>query len=101
MVFVTTPSEKVAEDIAKLLVQEGLAACVNIVREVRSIYKWQGRIEDEKEVLMVIKTRSSLFDRLKERVKQIHPYSVPEVIALPIEKGIEPYLKWVEEVTLS
>jgi periplasmic divalent cation tolerance protein len=99
VVFVTTPSEEVAEKIAKTLVEEGVAACVNILTQVRSIYRWKGRVEDEREALMVIKTRFSLFDNLKGIVRSMHPYSVPEVIALPIQGGTEEYLRWMEEVT--
>jgi len=98
--LVTAPNEEEAVRIAKDLVGSGLAACANIVGSVRSIYRWQGRVEDEAEVLMVFKTRKTLFGKLRDRVKEIHPYSVPEIIALPVAEGSEDYLRWLETETL-
>ena len=86
---------------AGALVREKLAACVNIIPAVRSIYSWKGEVCDDGEALMVIKTRSGLLDALRERVVQLHPYDVPEVIALPIVGGHGPYLKWIDESTAS
>ncbi|HHW20574.1 MAG TPA: divalent-cation tolerance protein CutA [Thermodesulfovibrio thiophilus] len=99
VVFITTPSEDEAAKIAKTLVEEKLAGCVNIVKNVRSIYSWQGNIEDETEVLMIVKTRNELFEELANRVNSIHSYTVPEIIGMKITKGSESYLKWLEEVT--
>jgi periplasmic divalent cation tolerance protein len=99
VVYVTAPGEDEAARIARALVEERLAACVNIIKDIRSIYRWEGKVEDEGEVLMVIKTREALFDALSGRVKELHPYSVPEVIAMPIVKGLESYIKWLEEET--
>lgn len=99
VVYVTAPSEEEAARIARTLVEERLAGCVNIVRDVRSIYRWQGAIEDDREVLMILKTRRELFDVLKRRVKELHSYTVPEVIALPVEGGLDDYLKWLHEAT--
>lgn len=99
VVFVTVANEEEAAKIAKAIVEEKLAGCVNIVRNVRSIYFWQGKIEDESEVLMIIKTKAELFDKLSERIKSIHSYTVPEIIGLKIKKGSESYLKWLSEVT--
>jgi periplasmic divalent cation tolerance protein len=99
VVYVTAPQEDEAAAIAKALVGEGLAACVNIVRGIRSLYRWQGKIEDDTEVLMIIKTQASLFERLSSRVRELHSYSVPEVIALPIVSGSDDYLAWVRDVT--
>lgn len=95
VVLVTAPDESVAQTIAHALVEESLAACVNIVRGMRSIYRWQGKVEDEPEVLMIIKTRQELFEQIVSRVKALHPYSVPECIALPIVAGSEAYLGWL------
>jgi periplasmic divalent cation tolerance protein len=98
VIFITAPQEEVGARIAKALVEEKLAGCVNIIKDIRSIYFWQDKVEDEPEVLLVIKTKKSLFERLKERVKTLHPYSVPEVIAIPIIEGSEDYLRWLDEV---
>jgi len=99
VVFITAPEEDEAERIAHALVEERLAGCVNIVKNIRSIYSWEGKIEDEGEVLMVVKTQEGLFDRLSKKVKELHSYTVPEIIALPIAHGSEEYLKWLKEVT--
>jgi periplasmic divalent cation tolerance protein len=99
VVLITASSEDEGAKIARALVEARLAACVNIAKDVRSIYTWQGKIEDESEVLMVVKTQKNLFDALLSKVKELHSYTVPEVIALPIIKGSEDYLKWLKEVT--
>ncbi|MBM4129171.1 MAG: divalent-cation tolerance protein CutA [Nitrospira sp.] len=99
VVFITASNEDEASKIARALVEEKLAGCVNIVKDIRSIYSWQGKIEDEPEVLMIAKTQKALFDSLAEKVKALHSYTVPEIIALPIIEGSEDYLKWLEEVT--
>ena len=99
VVYITAPSEEEGAKIARTLVEERLAGCVNIVPEIRSIYSWQGKIEDEKEVLLIVKTRLKLFNALKSKVLNMHSYSVPEIIALPIVDGSEEYLKWLKEVT--
>ncbi len=95
VVFSTFPSEDKAADIARTLVSEQLCACVNLVPPVRSIYRWQGQICDERETLAIIKTTRERFDALRERLIELHPYEVPEVIALPVEAGHPPYLDWV------
>lgn len=99
VVFITASSEDEAANIARTLVESRLAACVNIIRNVRSIYRWQGNIEDDAEVLMVVKTRKQHSSLLVEKVKELHSYDVPEVIALPIIEGSEDYLKWLQEST--
>lgn len=101
VVFITAPDEKSAQNIARLLVEEKLAGCVNIIKNIRSIYFWQDKIEDESEVLMVVKTKREIFKALKDKVRTVHPYSVPEIIAIPIIEGSEDYLKWLDEVTAS
>ncbi|XP_075771769.1 protein CutA homolog isoform X2 [Pelodiscus sinensis] len=95
--FVTCPNESVAKDIARALVEKHLAACVNIVPQVTSIYEWKGKIEEDGEVLLMIKTRSSRIPALTDFVRSVHPYEVAEVIALPIQQGNAPYLQWVGE----
>ena len=99
VVFITAPDEEMAARIAKALVGETLAACVNIVRGVRSIYSWQGNIEDEAEVLLIAKTKKSLFEKLSRRVKELHSYQTPEIIALPITAGLPEYIDWLNDVT--
>jgi periplasmic divalent cation tolerance protein len=99
IVLVTCGSEGEASNIARSLVEERLAACVNILSPIRSIYRWQGKVWDEKECLLVIKTQKQRFEALEERVKSLHSYSVPEIIALPILQGSPPYLRWLTEMT--
>ncbi len=99
VVFITAPSEEMAAAIAKALVEARLAACANLVRGIRSIYSWQGKIEDESEVLMIVKTQRKLFDALKSKVKELHSYEVTEIIALPITAGADDYLKWIRDST--
>lgn len=98
-VLITAPNDEMAAAISRALVEARLAACANIVRGIRSIYAWQGKIEDETEVLMIVKTRRELFDTLKAKVRQLHSYEVPEIIALPIVTGSEDYLAWLREST--
>ncbi len=99
VVYITAPNEDEAAKIAKALVEERLAGCVNIVKGIRSIYRWQGRIEDDSEVLMIAKTQRHLFESLKRRVKELHSYTVSEIIAMPVIEGSEDYLNWLKEVT--
>ncbi|MDA8433791.1 MAG: divalent-cation tolerance protein CutA [Nitrospiraceae bacterium] len=100
VVLITAQKEDEAVEIAREIVEGRLAACVNIVRGVRSLYRWQGKTEDEEEVMMVAKTRRALFADLTKRVKELHRYSVPEIIALPIVEGSEDYLEWLGEETV-
>ncbi len=94
--LITAPSEEVGAQIARSLLEQKLAACVNILGPMRSLYWWEGEIQDDREVLLLVKTRSGLLeDQLIPAVQAIHPYQVPEVIALPIEKGLEAYLNWI------
>jgi periplasmic divalent cation tolerance protein len=99
VVLITAPGEEDAARIAKALVEERLAACVNIVKGVRSIYRWKDEVFDEPECLMLVKTVSDNFERLQARVRELHGYEVPEIIALPVVKGFREYLDWVEENT--
>ena len=96
VVFITTPIDK-GEEIATFLVENKLAACVNIVPKVKSIYWWQGKIERDEEALLVIKTSYDKMDILIQKVKGIHPYSVPEIISMEIKEGNPDYLKWIGE----
>lgn len=97
-VFVTAPPDK-AEQIARPVVEERLAACANIIPAVRSIYSWKGELCTDDEVLMVLKTRATLVEALRARVVELHPYEVPEVVALEISDGHGPYLDWIGENT--
>jgi periplasmic divalent cation tolerance protein len=95
VVFITFPSLEEANRVAAVLVDEHLAACVNLVTGVRSVFSWEGAREEAAEVLAVVKTTQQRFADLAVRVKSLHSYSVPEIIALPIVGGDEPYLKWL------
>ena len=99
VVLVTCSSAEEAARIAQALVERRLAACANIVPGIRSIYRWEGKVQDEQEALLIIKTTRARFAALREAVEKLHSYSVPEVIALPIVDGAEKYLKWMEEST--
>lgn len=95
VVLVTCGNEEEAAKIARALVEEQLAACVNIAQPVRSIYRWQGKLTDDQEVLLVIKTTRPLFDRVRRAVEKLHSYQVPEVVCLPVIDGAPNYLEWV------
>jgi len=95
-VLSTVGDAETAEEIARDVVGKGLAACVNIVPEIRSVYSWKGRVESETERLLVIKTTSERFEALRAAIVGRHPNEVPEVIALSIERGHLPYLEWLD-----
>ena len=99
VILVTAGSEAEAEKIAKALVEERLAACVNLMNPIRSIYRWEGKIADDREWLLLIRTRAEGFSAVADRVKALHSYQVPEVIALPILAGTEGYLRWLQDET--
>ncbi len=99
IVYITAPGEEEAAGLARTLVESKLAACVNILNNIRSIYSWQDNIEDDREHLLIVKTQRHLFDRLAEKVREIHSYDVPEIIAMPIVEGSLDYLKWLQEST--
>ena len=93
--LVTAPDVETGAKIARALVEEGLVACVNLVPGIRSIYHWEGAVEDDAEVLLVVKTRSDRAGDLIDRVVALHPYDLPEVVLLPAVGGNPPYLEWV------
>lgn len=95
LVFTTLPTADAAVELARALVSEKLAACCNILPAARSIYLWENKLQDENEVLLLAKTRSDQFERLKARMLELHPYEVPEVIAVPVEAGYAGYLEWM------
>lgn len=95
IILCNTNSQENAELIAQTLVSEELCACVNIIPKIQSIYKWQGKIENDTEFLMLIKTKNELFEQVKNRILELHPYEVPEVISFDITNGNKEYLDWV------
>ncbi len=99
LVMMTMSTEEEAERIARALLEERLVACANLVRGLRSFYHWKGEICDDREVLVFCKTRRELFGALAERVKSLHSYEVPEIIALPLCEGWGPYLDWLDTET--
>ncbi len=99
VIFITTSSLDEAEKIGRALVEEKLVACSNIVSPIRSIYHWQGKICDDKEALMILKTKKKLFKQIEKRVKALHSYEVPELIIMPIIEGSNKYLSWLKNET--
>ncbi|MFA5119073.1 MAG: divalent-cation tolerance protein CutA [Candidatus Omnitrophota bacterium] len=97
--LVTASNKEEAQKIASGLVESRLVACVNIVDSVRSVFRWQGKIDRAAEALLVIKTRKALIKKLIKKVKSLHSYEVPEIIALPIIDGSKEYLEWINEST--
>ncbi len=99
LVLTTVPEEQTGQKIGQILVEERLAACVTISSAARSVYRWEGKICSEPEFVLFIKTRSALFGRLEARIKELHTYKVPEIIALPLETGSADYLGWLGKET--
>jgi periplasmic divalent cation tolerance protein len=97
--FITAPDPACAAAIARALVEERLAACVNVLPGVRSIYRWEGAVQDEGETLLIVKTRAERAQALEARVRALHPYEVPEVLRVDAAGGSPPYLAWVMEET--
>lgn len=93
----TCPSMGVAEQVAGQIVDKQLAACVNIIPGVKSVYRWEGKIAQDDEIMLMIKATSACFETLCEAIREIHPYELPEVIGVSIEHGHEAYLNWIEE----
>jgi len=99
LVLTTFPTADAAAQVAKAVVGERLAACANILPALRSIYRWEGKIQDENEVLVLLKTQRAGFARLQARILELHPYEVPEVLAIPVEQGHQAYLEWIARET--
>lgn len=95
--FVTCKNEREAVNIAKALLEKKLCACVNIIKNIRSLYTWEGKLCDDSEALMVIKTKERAFSKLAAEIKKLHSYDVPEIIALPVTCVSRSYAKWVTE----
>lgn len=99
VVLVTVPDARVARKLSDALVGERLAACVTALPGAKSTYRWKGKVERATEVVLMIKTRSVLAKRLERRVRELHPYDVPEILALPVAAGESRYLRWISEST--
>ena len=99
IVFSTIDDVHKAQQLATTLVSGKLAACVNIIPRVWSVYHWQGTVEKAVENLLIIKTSEGRLDELMDRLRELHPYDLPEIIALPVETGLPEYLRWVVETT--
>ncbi len=101
MVLTTCNSSETSSLIAEALISNKLAACVNIIKGVESVYQWQGKIEHDKEILLIIKTRESLFSQVEQTIQELHSYELPEIIAVPIKTGEKNYLNWIQSATLA
>lgn len=101
LILCTCPSAEVAENLARHLVEKRLVACVNILPGVRSVYLWQGEIETAQEQLLLIKSAQSQYAAIESAIKTLHPYQVPEIIALPIEQGSAEYLQWIDSCLVT
>lgn len=99
VVFTTLGSVDDAAALVQRLVGEGVVACGTVIDEARSIYRWQGTVQDEREALVILKTRRERWEDLESAVRETHPYEVPELLALPVERGLAEYLAWVHEQT--
>ncbi len=100
VVFVTAPDVEVAERLARGLVEERLAACVNLIPGIRSFYRWEGAVQDDAEVLLVVKTRTDRLEALASRLQELHPYELPEILGLPVIGGSQAYLDWIRTESL-
>ena len=101
IVLNTCDSTEIASLIADMLVSKKLAACVNIVKGIQSVYQWQGEIKHDEEILLIIKTRQSLFSQLKQTIQEHHNYELPEIIAVSVSSGEKNYLNWIQSATLA
>ena len=97
VVLITVPSQEAGSRIARALVEERLAACVNLVPGLTSTFWWEGGVQTEAEALLLVKTQRAHFETLAARVRSLHPYTVPEIIAIPLAAGSQPYLDWVHD----
>lgn len=97
LVFCTCPDRETGLNIASVVVERRLAACANLVPGLTSVYHWQGRIHQDEEVLLLIKTPATRFEALREALLELHPYELPEIIAVPISEGLPAYLNWIDQ----
>ncbi len=101
LVITNAPDRDVAHKIARALIERKLAACVSILAECTSVYRWQGKLETATEVPLLIKTRAAIYDDVEAAIKSLHPYELPEIVAVPIERGLPAYLEWVNAATVT
>ena len=101
IVITNVPSREVALDIARMLIERRLAACVNLLAECTSVYRWQGKLETAREIPLLIKTRADIYDEVEAAVRSLHPYELPEILAVPVERGLPDYLEWVNTETVT
>jgi periplasmic divalent cation tolerance protein len=99
LVLSNAPNEEVAERLARLLIEQRLAACVNIMPAMRSIYRWEDKLDEAREVAIQIKTVAAHYKQLEAAIRAMHPYTVPEIIAIPIVDGLPEYLSWIRQET--
>ncbi len=97
LIVLCTIPEDAAETLARRLVEDRLAACVNVIRGLTSLYWWEGKIQRDRESLLILKTTEEAYPLLERRIRELHPYTVPEIVALPVVMGNEDYLRWVRE----
>jgi periplasmic divalent cation tolerance protein len=95
--FVTVPNREEASNLAEILVSERLCACVNILPAIESVYRWEGKVTKDNEVLLIIKTTDQRYEEMERRIKELHSYATPEVIAMKIERGSQAYLEWLRQ----
>ncbi|MEO0293491.1 MAG: divalent-cation tolerance protein CutA [candidate division WOR-3 bacterium] len=98
-VYTTLPNKLIAKKIGRILVEEKLVACVNFF-PIESIYRWKEKLVEEKEFILIMKTRKSLYKKLEKRLKEIHPYEIPAIVSYEIKNGFIPYLSWIEKETI-
>ncbi len=101
IVITNTPNREVALAIARALIERRLAACVNVLAECTSVYRWQGKLETASEVPVVIKTRAAIYDEVEAAIKSLHPYELPEIVAVSVERGLPDFLQWVNAETVT
>ena len=101
IVITNAPDREIALKIARALIERKLAACVNILAECTSVYRWRGKLETATEVPLLIKTRAAIYPELEAAIKSLHPYELPEIVAVPIERGSPEYLEWVNAETVT
>jgi periplasmic divalent cation tolerance protein len=101
IVVTNVPDREIAFKIAHALIERKLAACINILADCTSVYRWRGKLETAIEVPLIIKTRSAIYDDVEAAIRSLHPYELPEIVAVPVERGLSDYLEWVNAETVT